>query len=745
MSHNPFASIGAIRNLSYFYGRQKELRQIFDFLHNQTPQSIQIVGDGKTGKTSLLNYLTDPETRKANALDSQYQIFVYFSFQSNPLIGQQEFWKNILKKISRQIGDDLVKQHVERYVNLEALSFDHIEELFHFLMDREYQLFLLIDEFQVLAENPDLLNKVFLSNLRFLSSRYNVRYVVATEIELTKLIPEIYGSPFPNAFAIIFLNVFTEQEARDFILQVKQPLPLSLEAEQEFILQLAGRHPFLTQTVCYWTFDVKSQKRVLAEEDVDFVLEESLDRARSYFQGNIWPKMSERMQKVLLDIAWGREIDAIAYRDVLRNLVREKHYITKQEENKWSIFCELFRSFLREQGPRREGTSRAPLPDRPSHHLDYDDFEIDIGPEYPGMGYLVHVIHSEAGEGRGYSRFDLKTLQESLDEIRKRETDLLFIKKFGADLMGMLMVDEVRRRFDTAIGRIAEGERGLRVRLRTESPELAHIPWEFLYEEEGGRWLATSTSVTLSRYVEIGPQPLTKIKLPLNILMVLSNPSDSKEYGLPELDIKKERDQIVKELKNLIDLGLVTVTTLSMPTVSDVRRRLGPTGKQYHVLHFCGHGLFTDEEVDNFNYPVPLDKNMGYLIFQDKQHHSQPVHQETLIELVKDKGVQLVVINACRTAASAPSQRLSGLATALVHNTGIPAVVAMQYEVLDEIAPLFAQEFYAALARNLPVDVCIAEARRAIAIDYDHANRDWATPVLYMRSKDGKIFDLLTD
>ena len=112
MSHNPFASIGAIRNLSYFYGRQKELRQIFDFLHNQTPQSIQIVGDGKTGKTSLLNYLTDPETRKANALDSQYQIFVYFSFQSNPLIGQQEFWKNILKKISRQIGDDLVKQHV---------------------------------------------------------------------------------------------------------------------------------------------------------------------------------------------------------------------------------------------------------------------------------------------------------------------------------------------------------------------------------------------------------------------------------------------------------------------------------------------------------------------------------------------------------------------------------------------------------------------------------------------------------
>lgn len=745
MSNNPFASIGAIRDLRYFYGRQKELRQILNFLHYHPPQSIQIVGDGKTGKTSLLNYLADPEVRKANQLDSQSQVFVYFSFQSNPLISQQEFWKNILKKISRQVGDGPVKQQLDYYVNLDTLSNEHIEELCRYLTDEEYELFLLIDEFQVLAENPDLFNKVFLSRLRYLNQRYNVRYVVATETELSKLIPEIYGSPFPNAFGTIHLNLFTEQEARDFILQVKQPLPLSLESEQEFILQLAGCHPFLTQIVCYWTFDVKSQNGKLNEEDFDDVREESMDRARSYFQGNLWPKLSEHMQKVLLDIAWGREIDAIADRVVIRRLEREKHYIIKNEENKWSIFCKLFQRFLREQGSAGEGGHRTPLQDKSNHHLEYDDFEIDIGPEYPDKGYQVHVIHSEAGEDRDFSKIDLETLQDALDDIRKRETDLLFIKKFGSDLMSKLLVGKVRRLFDTAIGRISEGERGLRVRLRTDPPELAYIPWEFLYEEIGGRWLATSTSITLSRYVETGPQPLPEIRLPLNILMVLSSPIDVNEYGLPELNVENERDKIVKELRNLIDLGLITVTTLSAPTVSDVRRKLGPSGKHYHVLHFCGHGLFTDDELDNFNYQVPLDKNMGYLIFQDKRHYSQPVHQETLIELVKDKGIQLVVINACRTAASAPSQRLSGLATALVNRTGIPAVVAMQYEVLDEIAPLFAQEFYAALARNLPVDVCIAEARRAIAIDYDHANRDWATPVLYMRSRDGMIFDLQTD
>jgi len=71
---------------------------------------------------------------------------------------------------------------------------------------------------------------------------------------------------------------------------------------------------------------------------------------------------------------------------------------------------------------------------------------------------------------------------------------------------------------------------------------------------------------------------------------------------------------------------------------------------------------------------------------------------------------------------------------------GIPAVIAMQFEVTDEAAITFAYDFYGALADGYPVDAAIAEARKAI---YAQGNDiEWGTPVLYMRSPDGRLFDI---
>ena len=69
---------------------------------------------------------------------------------------------------------------------------------------------------------------------------------------------------------------------------------------------------------------------------------------------------------------------------------------------------------------------------------------------------------------------------------------------------------------------------------------------------------------------------------------------------------------------------------------------------------------------------------------------------------------------------------------------GIPAVVAMQSEITDEAAIVFATEFYAAIADGYPVDACLVEARKAI---FGTGNDvEWGKPVLYMRSPDGHIF-----
>jgi tetratricopeptide (TPR) repeat protein len=71
---------------------------------------------------------------------------------------------------------------------------------------------------------------------------------------------------------------------------------------------------------------------------------------------------------------------------------------------------------------------------------------------------------------------------------------------------------------------------------------------------------------------------------------------------------------------------------------------------------------------------------------------------------------------------------------------GIPAVIAMQFEVTDEAAICFTREFYAAIASGYPVDAALAESRKAIFAEVSEI--EWGTPVLYMRSPDGKVFEI---
>ena len=81
----------------------------------------------------------------------------------------------------------------------------------------------------------------------------------------------------------------------------------------------------------------------------------------------------------------------------------------------------------------------------------------------------------------------------------------------------------------------------------------------------------------------------------------------------------------------------------------------------------------------------------------------------------------------------------AGVATTLVE-LGVPAVVAMQFEISDEAAIVFAEELYMNLiGRQDPIDAAVAEARKAVYSEVDEI--EWATPVLFLRDPDVQLFD----
>ncbi len=78
------------------------------------------------------------------------------------------------------------------------------------------------------------------------------------------------------------------------------------------------------------------------------------------------------------------------------------------------------------------------------------------------------------------------------------------------------------------------------------------------------------------------------------------------------------------------------------------------------------------------------------------------------------RGLRLVLLNACEGSRTGQADPFAGVAQTLVQQ-GIPAVVAMQFEISDTAAIAFAQAFYTGLADGQPIDVALTHARVAIS------------------------------
>jgi hypothetical protein len=293
----------------------------------------------------------------------------------------------------------------------------------------------------------------------------------------------------------------------------------------------------------------------------------------------------------------------------------------------------------------------------------------------------------------------------------------------GGELFRAVFQGELLKAFQGCLAK-ARGGPGLRIRLRlNDVPHLAGLPWEYLYDAEGRGFLALSGRTPVVRYLELSEGLNTlHVEPPLRVLAVISTPRGYRE--LAEAD--EEWRRLVAALKPLLQSRLIEVERLERPTPAALERRLR-TGKPIHVLHFVGHGGFSDL------------RGEGVLIFEDEDGKGLPVGGPSLAYLLQDHpSLRLAMLNACNGARASQNDTFAGTAQTLVQH-GVPAVIAMQAEVMDETACSFAEKFYQALAAGLPVDACIGEVRRALAAE---RNPEWGTPVLYLRATDGRLFAL---
>ena len=370
--------------------------------------------------------------------------------------------------------------------------------------------------------------------------------------------------------------------------------------------------------------------------------------------------------------------------------------------------------------------------------MEYLDFEVRVATG-TGRDYEVLVVRSPAGEASGVMRFPFDTLalqnqllglQNALlrsGSLRRQVVadpeQTKGVADFGLQLFQALFIPELQVAYRRSQDRARAEGKGLRLRLRIEAPELSALPWEYMFDPSERDYLCLSTDTPLVRYLEFDQPPhAVTITPPLSLLVMIASPKDH-----PALDVKRERERIEVATAPLRAAGLMSITWMEGSSWRDLQHAL--RRGTYHVFHFVGHGGFDSASGE------------GVLLFTDDQGNSSLIGATATARLLCDHpSLRLAVLNSCLGAKGSTTDAMSSTASVLV-SRGIPAVVAMQFEISDDAAIEFSRSLYEAIADGQPIDAAVADARKAVSFASPRSV-EWGTPVLYMRSPDGVLFHI---
>ena len=262
MKVNPFTYGNPISDSTRFFGRRWAVEQLFSRLRNAEFESSSIVGERRIGKTSLLNYMTDADVRRSHGLDPDKHIFVYVDLQMvDKDMTPTRLWLRLLRQMAKYNQDVEIKQTLNGIRTAELIDTFTLADVFGSIAEKGLHIVFLLDEFEHVTENQNF-GPDFFYGLRSLATQRTLSLITSSRRELIDLCHSdiIRASPFFNIFANINLRLFTEDEAREFILHSLAGTDAHFTDEElSVIFRFAGYHPYFLQVACFFLFEAWSR------------------------------------------------------------------------------------------------------------------------------------------------------------------------------------------------------------------------------------------------------------------------------------------------------------------------------------------------------------------------------------------------------------------------------------------------------------------------------------------------------
>jgi tetratricopeptide (TPR) repeat protein len=273
----------------------------------------------------------------------------------------------------------------------------------------------------------------------------------------------------------------------------------------------------------------------------------------------------------------------------------------------------------------------------------------------------------------------------------------------------------------------AAARSGLRFEIFSHDPAVLSWPWEALRSPQFGPVAAASH---ISRRVgwfgidkssERPPRGVSRPDDRVNILLVVPRP-----FGAADIRYRSIARSLV-ELIETEDLP-ARVDILRPPMIARLREHLDQRPGYYHILHFDGHGSYSGGA-----------RPEGHLVFETLDGAPDPIGAAQLSNLLQNRLVPGVVLNACQSAMIGPGAEsaFASVAAALV-SAGVRSVVAMSYALYVSGARELLPAFYGALFEKGSMDEAVRSGRTRMRAQPKRVCgrgrfelEDWIIPVLY--------------
>src|SRR6266516_3405787 len=249
---NPYYDYDAVRDLSMFFGRQDELRILYDAIDKR--QCFSIVGSRHIGKSSLLKFLGVPELQQRYGYDLHDRLFILTDWREYLQKTREDFFGRVCDQIVFQ------SQHTITLHSSSLSGEDRFKKLLEDIRRVGFRPVLLMDAFDKVTKNTHF-DPDFFSFLRSLAGIYDlISYVTASIKPLYEVCHSdaVASSPFFNIFQTCTVGPLTLEEARELITFPAHRVGYDFTHEEvEWILAQAGRHPFFVQVTCRLLFEEK--------------------------------------------------------------------------------------------------------------------------------------------------------------------------------------------------------------------------------------------------------------------------------------------------------------------------------------------------------------------------------------------------------------------------------------------------------------------------------------------------------